>query len=105
MTYRSRSRITFRVVASPIHISVVRASSHLIGPNSDEIRMTKLEGMTNPTLGHSERSEAESKNPATLPIAITTGLLDFARNDRAVSSSFELRATFVIRDSCFVIPA
>src|SRR3954468_2722015 len=101
MTYRSRSRITFRVVASPIDISVVRASSHLIGPNNDEIRMTKLERMTNPTLGHPERSEEESKDPEVLPI-ITTGLLDFARNDRAVSS-FELRASFVIRHSCFVI--
>jgi hypothetical protein len=65
--------------------------------------MTKLEGMTNSTLGHPERSEAESKNPAALPTGITMGFLDFARNDRLVSSSFELRASFVIRHSSFVI--
>ena len=30
---------------------------------------------------HSERSEAESKDPATLPKSNATGFLDFARND------------------------
>jgi hypothetical protein len=78
--------------------------------------MTKLEGMTNPTRGHPERSEVESKDPAALPTGIATGLkawpralrplrcsLDFARNDRQGSSSFRLRAFFVIRHSCFVI--
>jgi hypothetical protein len=65
----------------------------------------KLEGMTNPTPGHPERSEAESKDPAALPTGIATGFLDFARNDRPVLSSFGLRAFFVIRHSCFVISA
>ena len=75
-------------------------------------RMTKLEKMTNPTPRHPERSEAESKDPAALPTGIATGLkawprrlrrlrcsLDFAPNDRPVSSSFGLRAFFVIRHS------
>jgi hypothetical protein len=87
----------------------------------------KLEGMTNSTLAHPERSEAESRNPAALPTGITTGfdsltfrslslgpsrlcrgfpsrsILDFARNDGPVSSSFELWASFVVRHSCFVV--
>jgi hypothetical protein len=83
---------------------------------NDEIRMTKLEGMTNPPHGHPEQSEAESKVPAALPTGIATGLkawprglrplrcsVDFARNDRPVPSSRGLRASFVIRHSCFVI--
>ena len=65
------------MVASPIDISVVRASSHLVGRNNDETRMTELEGMTNDQM-----------------------LNDC---DEAVSSSFGLLASFVIRHSCFVI--
>ena len=30
---------------------------------------------------HSERSEAQSKNPAVMPCAFATGSLDFARDD------------------------
>jgi hypothetical protein len=76
----------------------------------------KLEGISNSTPGHPERSEAESKDPAAIPISSITGFkawpralrplrcsLDFARNDRQGSSSFVLRAFFVIRHSCFVI--
>ena len=76
---------------------------------NDEIRMTKLEGMMNPTRGHPEHSEAESKDRAALPTGIVTGLkawprglrplrcsLGFARNDRSVPSSLGLRASFVI---------
>jgi len=33
---------------------------------------------------HSERSAAESKNPAALPNIFATGFLDFARNDRKI---------------------
>jgi hypothetical protein len=78
--------------------------------------MSKLEGMTNPTLGHPERipqTREESKDPAALATGIATGFLDFARNDRPVCSSFGFRASFVIRHSpaapelgeggCFVI--
>jgi hypothetical protein len=78
--------------------------------------MTKLEGILNLTLGPPGRSEAESKDPEALPFAIATGWkawprglrplrcgLDFARNDRPVSSSFKLWASFVLRHSCFVI--
>jgi hypothetical protein len=70
---------------------------------NDEIRMT------NPTRGHPEHSEAESKGPAALPTGIATELkawprglrplrssLDFARNDRSVPSSLGPRASFVI---------
>jgi hypothetical protein len=83
----------------------------------------KLEGMTNPTLGHPERipqAREESKNPAALATGIATefdsltsrllslwpagpcrgfpcrSILDFARNDRPVRSSFEFRTSFVI---------
>src|SRR5215216_6722400 len=42
-------------------------------------------------LGHSERSEAESKNPAALPWSYATGSLDFARDDNG-QFSFVLRA-------------
>ena len=63
----------------------------------------KLKRMTNLTRGHPERSEAESKDPAALRTGIATGFLDFARNDRPVSSSFGFRGSFVIRHSCFVI--
>jgi hypothetical protein len=59
--------------------------------------------MTNPTLEHPERSEAESNDPAAVPIATATAFFDFARNERPLSSSFELRASVVIRRSCFVI--
>jgi hypothetical protein len=93
------------VVANPTDISVVRASSHLIGPNNDEIRMTKLEAITNSTLDYPERSEAESNDAAALSIAMATGFLDFAWNDRAVYSSSDFWASFVIRHSCFVIAA
>jgi hypothetical protein len=81
--------------------------------NNDEIRMTKLEGMTNATTCHPERSAAESKDPAALPTGIATGFLDYARNDSSAFPSFGLRAFFVIRYSpaapklgeggCFVI--
>jgi hypothetical protein len=88
--------------------------------------MTKLE-MTNPTRGYPERSQTESKDPAALPTGIATGfdsltsrslslwpsrpcrgfpsrfILDFARNDRPVPSSFGFRASFVIPHLCFVI--
>ena len=63
----------------------------------------KLEGMTNERSCHPERSAAESKDPAALPTGIATGFLDFARNDRPVSSSFGFRASCVIRHSYFVI--
>src|SRR4029453_1865972 len=33
------------------------------------------------TLGHSERSAAESRNPAGIPQAFATGCFDFARHD------------------------
>ena len=59
--------------------------------------------MTNETTCHPERSAAESKGPAALPISIATRFLDCARNDSPVRSSFELRISFVIRHSRFVI--
>ncbi len=71
--------------------------------NNDEIRMTKLEGMTNEMTCHPERSAAESKDPAALPIGMAMGFLDCARNDSPLCSSFGLRALFVIRHSSFVI--
>jgi len=42
---------------------------------NDEIRMT------NPTRGDPEHSEAESKDPAAPTRGVSTGFLDFARND------------------------
>jgi hypothetical protein len=65
--------------------------------------MTRLEGMTNSTPGHPDRSEAESKDPTALPAGIAMGFLDFARNDKPVSS-FGLHTFFVIHHSDFVIP-
>ena len=35
---------------------------------------------------HSERSEAESKDPAEIALGFATGFLDFARNDSIISS-------------------
>jgi hypothetical protein len=52
---------------------------------------------------HPERSVAESKDPAALSIGFATGFLECARNDSPDRSSFELRISFVIRHSCFVI--
>jgi hypothetical protein len=43
--------------------------------------MTKLEGITNETTCHPERSAAESKDLAASLIGIATGFLDCARND------------------------
>jgi hypothetical protein len=36
---------------------------------------------------HSERSVAQSKNPAALPFSFITGFLDFARNDIQIRQS------------------
>jgi hypothetical protein len=65
---------------------------------NDEVRMTKLEGMTNSTSGYPERGEAESKDSAALTVGIATGFLGFARNGKPVSSPFGRRAfsSFVI---------
>jgi hypothetical protein len=38
--------------------------------------------------GHPERSEPESKDPATLPKSNATGFLDFARNDSLAFQRF-----------------
>jgi hypothetical protein len=65
--------------------------------------MTKAEGMTNEMTCHPERSAAESKDPAALPISLARGFLDCARNDSTVRSSFELRISFVIHRLYFPI--
>src|SRR5436190_12374407 len=46
---------------------------------------------------HSERSAAESKNPAALPNHFVTGFLDFARNDSKINcvSEFQFGGEFV----------
>src|SRR5438874_3193485 len=46
---------------------------------------------------HSERSAAESKNPAALPNRFVTGFLDFARNDSKINcvSEFQFGGEFV----------
>jgi hypothetical protein len=59
--------------------------------------------MTNETTCHPEPSAAESKDPAALPISLATEFLDCARNDSLGRSSSELRISFVIRHSRFVI--
>ena len=46
---------------------------------------------------HSERSAAESKNPAERPVCFASGFLDFARNDSKINcvSEFQFGGEFV----------
>ena len=49
--------------------------------------------------GHPERSEAESKDPEAQPNSLSTGFLDFARNDSVFNVStvqLSLRSTILL---------
>ena len=54
------------------------------------------------TRGHSERSEAESKDPAAKPMSNASGSLDFARDDVVTMQSCQHFFEFFCQLRCLV---